>query len=147
MRLLSSRFAPLFAALLAVVLAACAPLPPTPQELEAQRFEAVADQSVIYIVRPYPDASSQPTPLWLDDNVMGSTYPGTFYRWVVPAGRHRIAGYAGDSGRIEFDTAPGRIYFVYQSYGRPFGFSGRSYLQLMDDAQGRALVRQSRLAG
>ena len=128
-------------------LTACAPLPPTPEDIEAKRFEAVPDHSVIYLIRPYPDASYEGTTLWLDDCVMGSTYPGTYFRWIVPPGRHRIAGYASDSGQIVLDTWPGRVYFVYQSFGRPFGFSGQSYFQLVDEASGRSLVMQSRLAG
>ncbi|MGE5525714.1 MAG: hypothetical protein ACM3SS_18510 [Rhodospirillaceae bacterium] len=130
-----------------LALAACAPLPPSPQDIEAKRFEAVPGQSVIYVVRAYPDASYEGATLWLDDRVMGSTFPGTYFRWVVPPGRHRIAGYAGDSGNIVLDTAPGRVYFVYQTFGRPFGFSGQSYFQLIDEGYGRAMVMQSRLAG
>jgi len=133
--------------LLFVILGACAPLPPTPQDIEAKRFETVQGQSVIYVVRPYPDASSQGATLWLDDRVMGSTFPGTYFRWVVPAGRHRIAGYAGDSGNIVLDTAPGAVYFVYQSFGRPLGFSGQSYFQVLDPAAGRSMVMQSSLSG
>jgi hypothetical protein len=133
--------------LLALALAACAPLPPSPQDIEAKRFEIVPGQSVIYLVRPYPDASHEGATLWLDDQVMGSTYPGTYFRWVVAPGRHRIAGYAGDSGNIVLDTAPGRVYFVYQSFGRPLGFSGQSYFQLVDEAYGRSMVMHSRLAG
>ena len=132
---------------LALSLAACAPLPPTPQDIEAKRFETVPGESVIYVVRPYPDASHEGATLWLDDRVMGSTFPGTYFRWIVPPGRHRIAGYAGDSGNLTLDTAPGRVYFVYQSFGRPFGFSGQSYFHLLDESYGRAMVTQSRLAG
>lgn len=133
--------------LFALFLAACAPLPPSPQDLEAKRFDAVPGQSVIYLVRPYPDASGEGTTLWLDDQVMGSTYPGTYFRWVVPPGRHTIRGYAGDSGRIVLDTAPGRLYFVYQTFGRPLGFSGISFFQLLDEYNGRSMVLQSQLAG
>lgn len=97
-------------------------------------------------MRPYPDASHASATLWLDDWVVGSTFPGTYFRWVVAPGRHRIAGYAGDSGNIVLDTAPGRMYFVYRSFGRPFGFSGRSYFRMPDEGYGRALVMQSRLA-
>lgn len=137
----------LFLLLFALALAACAPLPPSPQDIEAKRFEAVPDQSVIYIVRPWPDASSQAATLWLDDRVMGSTYPGTYFRWVVPPGRHRIAGYAQDSGNITLDTAPGRVYFVYQTVGRPLGLTGQSFFQLLDERNGRAAVLQSRWPG
>jgi hypothetical protein len=133
--------------LLLLVFGACAPLPPTPRDIEAKRFENVQGQSVIYLVRPYPDASSQGATLWLDDRVMGSTFPGTYFRWVVPPGRHRIAGYAGDSGNIVLDTAPGAVYFVSQNFGRPFGFSGQSYFQLLDPAAGRSMVMQSSLSG
>ncbi len=133
--------------LLLLTLAACAPLPPTPEDIAAKRFEPVSGQSVIYLVRPAPDASYDAATLWLDDRMVGSTYPGTYFRWVVPPGRHRIAGYAGDSGNIVLDTAPGRVYFVYQSFGRPLGFSGVSYFQLIDERNGRAMVMQSRLAG
>ena len=134
------------AVLLLLILGACAELPPTPQDLAAKRFENVQGQSVIYLVRPYPDASHQGATLWLDDRVMGSTFPGTYFRWLVPPGRHRIAGYAGDSGNITLDTAPGGVYFVYQSFGRPFGFSGQSYFQLLDPSYGRSMIMQSRLS-
>ncbi len=137
----------LFALPLSLLVAACAPLPPSPQDLEAKRFEAVAGQSVIYLVRPYPDASSQGATLWLDDRVMGSTFPGTYFRWVVPPGRHSIRGYAGDSGNIVLDTAPGRMYFVYQTFGQPLGFSGISFFRLLDEYHGRSIVMQSQLAG
>jgi hypothetical protein len=132
---------------LLLALAACAQLPPTPEDIAAKRFEPVSGQSVIYLVRPAPDASYDAATLWLDDQMVGSTYAGTYFRWVVPPGRHRIAGYAGDSGNIVLDTAPGRVYFVYQSFGRPLGFSGLSYFQLIDERSGRAMVMQSRLAG
>ena len=133
--------------LLLSAVAACAPLPPTPEDIAAKRFETVPGQSVIYLVRPYPDASHDAATLWLDDTMMGSTYPGTYFRWVVPPGRHRIAGYASDSGQIVLDTAPGAVYFVFQSFGRPLGLSGQSYFQQVDDGYGRSLVMQSQLAG
>ena len=135
------------ALLLFLSLAGCAPLPPTPEDVQAKRFEAVPGQSVIYLVRPFPDASHEGATLWLDERVMGSTFPGTYFRWVVPPGRHRIAGYAGDSGSIVLDTGPGRVYFVYHSFGRPLGFSGVSYFQIIDEGNGRAMVMHSRLAG
>src|SRR6185295_7389066 len=97
---------------LVLALAGCVQLPPTPQEIQAKRFEPVAGQTVIYIVRDYPDLNDNPATLTLDNAAGVTLYPGTFYRWEVPAGKHRIAGFAGDSGVINLDTAPGRVYYV-----------------------------------
>jgi hypothetical protein len=132
---------------LALLLAACAPLPPSPQDIAAKRFEPVAGQSVIYLVRTYPDFTRDAATLWLDDRVMGSTYPGTYFRWVVPPGRHKIAGFAGDSGYIVLDTAPGQLYFVRQTVGHVFGISVQSHFQPVDDNWGRGAVMNSELAG
>src|SRR5690349_6639231 len=83
-----------FISMLIVALAGCAPLPPSPQDIEAKRFEAVAGKAVVYVVRQYPDISRDVATLMLDDRMMGSTYPGTYFRWVLDPGRHVIRGYA-----------------------------------------------------
>ena len=44
--------------------------------------------------------------------MMGATYQGTYFRWELPPGRHRIAGYASDTGVITVDLQPGRTYFM-----------------------------------
>jgi uncharacterized protein DUF2846 len=135
------------ALLISLLLAGCiTPLPPTPQDLEAKKFEPAAGQSVIYLFRQ-PAINREAATLWLDDRVMGSTYSGTYFRWVVPPGRHRIAGYAGDAGSIMIDTAPGRIYFVEQIYSNGFMLSRQSYFRLVDENYGRAAVMQSQLVG
>jgi len=135
------------ALLLLLALGGCiTPLPPTPQDLQAKKFEVVPGQSVIYLFRQ-PAINREAATLWLDDRVMGSTYSGTYFRWVVPPGRHRIAGYAGDSGSITIDTAPGRIYFVEQVYSNGFMLTRQSYFRLVDENFGRTAVLQSELAG
>jgi hypothetical protein len=78
---------------------------------------------------------------------MGSTYPGTYFRWVVPPGRHRIAGYGSDSGSITIDTAPGRVYFVEQIYSPGFTLTRQSFFRLVDENYGRQAVLQSELMG
>src|SRR5688500_9208521 len=110
--------------MLVLVLAGCAQLPPSPQDIEAKRFEQVPGKSVIYLFRADPDFSREVATVVLDDRPMGSTYPGTYHRWVVDPGRHQIRGYAGDNGSITLDVAPDRMYFVQQSVTRMFhGFA------------------------
>jgi hypothetical protein len=132
--------------LLVVMLAGCAPLPPSPQDIEAKRFEQVPGKAVIYLVREYPDFSRETSTVMLDDNMMGSTYPGTYFRWVVEPGRHQIRGYAGDNGSINVDVAPDRMYFIQQSVTRPFAFA-QSFFRPIPEPYGRAAVLRGELIG
>jgi hypothetical protein len=133
--------------LVAFALAGCAPLPPSPADIEAKRFEYVPGKAVIYVVRSDPDISREVATLMLDDNMMGSTYPGTFFRWVVEPGRHQIRGYAGDAGSFTLDTGPDRMYFIQQSVSRMFHGFAQSFFRPLPEPHGRALVLRAELAG
>ncbi|HYC47284.1 MAG TPA: hypothetical protein VED01_17550 [Burkholderiales bacterium] len=133
--------------LLAVFLSACAPLPPSPADLEAKRFEQVAGKAVIYLVRDYPDFTREVATVMLDDQMMGSTYPGTYFRWVVEPGRHQIRGYAGDNGSITVDVAPDRMYFVQQTVTRFFHGFAQSMFRVIPEPYGRAAVARAELVG
>jgi hypothetical protein len=133
--------------LLAFVLAGCAPLPPSPADIEAKRFDSVPGKAVIYVVRSEPDISREVSTLMLDDNMMGSTYPGTYFRWVVEPGRHQIRGYAGDNGAITIDAAPDRIYYVQQTVSRMFQGFAQSFFRPIPEPHGRAAVLRGELAG
>jgi hypothetical protein len=133
--------------LLAVVLAGCAPLPPTPQDIQAKHFELVPGKAVIYLVRDRPDLSLDGGAVMLGDNLMGSTYPGTYFRWVVEPGRHQIRGFAGDSGSLSVDVASDRVYFVQHSYSRGFTGFGQSFFRPVADTYGRSAVLRGELVG
>lgn len=132
--------------LLVLALTGCAPLPPSPQDIEAKRFEYVPGKAVIYLVREWPDLSREVATLMLDDNMMGSTYPGTYFRWVVEPGRHQIRGYAGDAGSMTLDVAPDRMYYIQQTVSRTFGFA-RSIFRFIPEPYGRAAVLRGELTG
>ena len=126
--------------------AACAQLPPSPADLQAKKFETVPDRAVIYVVRGAAGFNQEGATLLLDDTVMITTYPGTYYRWVVAPGSHRVAGYASDSGTISVNVEQGRIYFVQQWVS--FGMLGpRSRFSQVPQNEGRAVVMQSELVG
>lgn len=133
---------------LVLVFAGCAQLPPSPQEIEAKRFESAPGKAVIYLVRDDPDFSDVGAAVMLDDRLMGTTYPGTFFRWVVEPGPHQIRGFAGDAGSYSLATGPDSMYFVQQRVARFFPTpSAQSYFQLVPDPHGRAAVLRSVLAG
>src|SRR5882672_5195579 len=132
--------------LVSLLLAGCVQLPPTPQDLQAKQFEALPDRAVIYVVRDYPDLISAGATLNLGDTGMITTYPGTYYRWEVPPGAHRISGYAGDSGSITVAAEAGRIYFVQQRLA-PFMPFPQSQFFLIAEPYGRAAVQRAVLVG
>ncbi len=127
--------------LIALGLAGCTPLPPSPQDIQAKKFEAVPGEAVIYVVRDSLDFSYDEAPIYIGEKVLVTTYPGTYYRWVVPAGRHTIAGYGQDSGTITVAVEQGKIYFVQQRVTH-FAVTN-STLSVVSEAQGRAVVLRS----
>ena len=131
------------ALLLVLLLAACQQPPLTPLDLQARKFEAVPGMSVIYLVRDYPDFTDVQATVYLDDEVTLKTYPGTYYRWEVPPGEHRIRGAAFDTGAVRLTTEPGRLYFVQQRVNRFFMGNPSSFFQVVPDPPGRAAVLRS----
>ena len=128
--------------LIAILLAGCVQLAPAPQDLQAKKFEAVPDKAVIYLVRDYPDFSDAAATIWLGDAAMITTYPGTYYRWEVAPGTHRVTGYGPDIGAIIVETERGRIYFVLQRLA-PFLRYPHSQFYLVAEPHGRAAVRRA----
>lgn len=99
--------------------------------------------AVIYLVRDYPDFTEVQASVHLDDAVALKTYPGTYYRWEVPPGEHRIRGAAFDTGSIRVVTEPGNLYFVQQRVTRFFMGNPNSYFQVVPEPAGRAVVMRS----
>ena len=126
---------------LVAFLGACAPLAPSPHETQAVRVEGTPGMAVIYLVRPSPDLSYLPATIVLDDQLIGSTHAGTYYRLEVPPGRHRIRGYAHDTGAITVDVQADRIYFVRHSVSGSWRATNPySFFEMMDEARARAAM-------
>ncbi|MPZ41942.1 MAG: DUF2846 domain-containing protein [Betaproteobacteria bacterium] len=137
----------MFRAFLTVLfLAGCVQLPPTPQDLQAKRFEPVPGQSVIYVVRT-PLDSSEPQTLMLNQRATIATLPGSYFRWEVPPGRHHIEAFGFGSESLTLITEPGGIYFLEHTViGDPEdGGVQLTSLRRVDDRYGRGLVARSQL--
>ena len=131
--------------LTALLLAGCAQLPPSPQDIQAKRFEPLPDKVAIYVVRT-PMDSREASGLILDDSAQITTHPRTYYRWEVTPGLHRVAGFASAHESVTLTTAAGKIYFLEHTV---IGTrrSGPQYTSLrqIDERDGRALVMQAQL--
>ncbi|MGH9603657.1 MAG: DUF2846 domain-containing protein [Terriglobales bacterium] len=100
-----------------LALAGCASTPQaTPErDARAKRFMARPDAATIYVYRDDFSAAApvrNETVLYVDGRLIGSTLPGTFFRFDVRAGGHLLHGYGYDQGTLKMETRSGEIYFV-----------------------------------
>lgn len=122
-------------------------MPPSAADLQAKRFETLPDKGVIYLFRDYPDFIDDGATVTVDGIMQGTTYPGTYLRLELDPGRHRIAGFAGDAGRIDVDIGPGEMWFLQQVVVQPFIGPALSHFRVVDPNYGRQAVLRYELVG
>jgi hypothetical protein len=127
--------------------AGCAPLPPSPQDLQAKRFDPVPDKGVVYLFRDLPDLVDDGAPITVDGMMQATTYPGTYLRLELDPGRHRIAGFASDAGTFEIEVQAGQIRFLQQTVVRSFIGPARSWFRPVHESHGRQAVLRYELVG
>jgi hypothetical protein len=122
------------------------PPPPSPQEIAAKRFDVVPGKAVIYVFRDAVNFEGTPSPIALDGNPVGSSYGGTFFRFVVEPGQHRLAGMYGDNGAMTLTVAANQIYFVQQTVSLMVGMVSSTF-DAVGANEGRSRVSQYQLTG
>jgi hypothetical protein len=130
-----------------IFVAGCVGLPPQPADIAAKRFEAMPGQAVVYLFRDSPDFSPEGSAqtVQVDDRMIGSTYPGTYFRLELPPGRHRISGYGADGANILVDVSAGNIYFVQQQVVGGVRAQRYSRFRTVGPDFGRPAVQRSQL--
>ncbi|HSB49612.1 MAG TPA: DUF2846 domain-containing protein [Burkholderiales bacterium] len=101
--------------LIAVLVAGCTSTPQaTPErDADAKRFDSRHDAATIYVYRDeFATSPSDDTVLYVDDRLIGSTLPKTFFRFDVRAGTRLLHGYGYDQGTLKIDARDGEIYFI-----------------------------------
>ncbi len=128
----------------ALMIAGCAQIPESPQEIEAKKMEPVPGKAVVYIVQnPFGNYSAG---LRTDDGTQFTTFPGTFYRWVTTPGTHTIKSSEGNlNASVRVQVEAGQIYFVQHYVNGVRGSTTDSALQKISDKSGRQLVRANRM--
>ena len=126
------------AALLAMLLAACASTPhaPADRDAEAKAFYTHPSTASVYVYRDFFNRDLEDSVLYIDNRLIGSTLPGTFYRIYAVPGRHVLHGIGIDAGRIEIDARPGELHFV-----RLDVVAGTSRFTLEPEQVGRTQLR------
>jgi hypothetical protein len=82
----------------------------------------VTREAVIYIYRPGTVLSGPETTLWVDNRLVGSSLPGTYFRVIALPGRNVIDTSPPDTGRIQITTQGNDVTFVeMRAEGGPNG--------------------------
>ena len=128
---------------LVLSLAACV-APKLEGDSQSVRIEPpAAGMSVIYLIRSSRDWGTNPSLVFIDDRLVGTTQAGVYYRIEVPPGRHRLSGYAFDQGNITLDTQANVVYFIEHKVQ---GLYNRSQILIssrfepIDDPRARELI-------
>lgn len=128
------------AAIALAVLAGCAPMTTTPQ-YATPVVQGTPGKAVVYLVRTRPDLSYLTASVQLNDQMIGATYAGTYFRLELPAGRHRLSGYGSDNGSLTFDVQADRVYFVQHTVSGSWrAVNPHSFFRVIDEARGRAAL-------
>jgi hypothetical protein len=129
-----------------LLLAGCAQLPPTAEDLQSKKFEAAPGKAAIYIVRPRVDSPNDGTIL-IGNNGMITTRQGTYYRWEATPGARRIQGYGPYNASVTVQAEAGKVYFVQHTVvGDPDdGGVSSMHLQQVNERYGRQLVSIAQL--
>ena len=131
---------------LALLSAACAQIPPSPQEIEAKKMEPVPGRAVVYIAQNPLGSYTYSAGLTFDDGTQITTGPGTFYRWVTTPGTHTINSTEGFlNASITLQVEAGKIYYVEHWVTGVFGAETDARLWKIDDKTGRQMVTTSTL--
>lgn len=122
--------------------AACASTPQaTPErDAEARRFEPVTREAVIYIYRPGITLGGAETTLWVDNRLVGSSLPGTFFRVIALPGRNVIDTSPPDTGRIEINTQGNDVTFVEMNTLGGFADSPSTTFRVVDPEEAKAAI-------
>jgi hypothetical protein len=129
-----------------LILAACAQIPPSPQEIADKKMEPAPGKAVVYIVQDPFGNYSYDAGLTFDDGTQITTWPGTFYRWVTTPGTHTIESTEGNlNASIKLQVEAGKIYFVQHWVNGARGSTTDAGLQKIDDMAGHQLLATSTL--
>jgi hypothetical protein len=107
----------------------------------AKRFDAVPGAAIVYLYRADGPGNRGFTTLWLDSRLVGEILPATYYRVSVRPGKNLLTAFAGDSGRLEFETRSDEVYFVAISVRDNEGTMGSTFRTVTPEV-GRAQIER-----
>jgi|SRR5215471_9990267 len=108
------------------------------RDADAKAFSTHPGSAAIYVYRPDFGYTSTPAEsvLWMDNRLIGSTLPRTFFRLDARPGKHVLHGDGHDTGRLALEVKAEELYFVSLSVS---GGASRFALVPADTGKGELL--------
>lgn len=131
-------------------LAGCASVPKGDgaQEATLKNFMPKPGVSSIYVYRKEDVGGFSTMEVHIDGRRVGRIADKAFLYVEVPPGRHVVAGKIGDQpvSALEFNTVPGKLYYVKQESRFGGLLTSGSTLTRVDDIEAQHAIRKTRLA-
>jgi len=139
MRNLRKTFAALAAC--ALLLCGCTATPEASRDsdADAKRFDSAPGSAIVYLYRADSPDNRGFTTLWLDGRLIGEITPASYFRVSVRPGKNALTAYAGDNGRLEFETRSDGVYYVAISVRGGYGAQGSTF-SLVSPEMGREQI-------
>lgn len=121
--------------------------PATPETTAATSTTAATATAVtgIYVFRNDPGGNATPIDVLIDGAAAGRTTSMSHVFKPVAPGKHLVASMGGDRDTLEVTVLPGALTYVWQELKPTYRSAPRTVLRLVDDAQGKRAVAQTRL--
>ena len=114
------------------------------QDTAAKSFAVKPDKANIYVYRNETFGAALKMPVALDGKLVGDTASKTYLLLQVDPGPHTVVSKTENDSTVTLNTVAGRNYFLWQEVKMGM-ISGRSNLQEVDEATGKAGVAECKL--
>jgi hypothetical protein len=113
---------------------------PASADAESKQFKQNESTSQVYVYRNETLGAALSMPVTVDGKLAGTTGPNSFFKFDLPAGKHKITS-QGDESSITINTALGKLYYIWQEVKMGV-LSGGSKLQLVAEEVGKKGVEE-----
>lgn len=113
-------------------------------DAKAKSFSTKPGKAKVYVYRNQTLGENARMTVVLDGEPLGKTIAKTYVVAEVEPGKHTLESKAENDSKLEFDARGGKNYFIRQAVMEGT-LSAKSRLQIVDDATGKAGVRECQL--
>lgn len=139
-------FKAITATLILSVLAGCATVPLTSDELDAaaKTFATTPDKATIYVYRHEFYGAGVEMKVEVDGEHVGTTVAKTYLLLMVEPGRHKLSSVAENTVTVDIDVRAGQNYYFWQEV-KMGTWTARSLLHQIDESKAQMEIQGCKL--